>query len=456
VIRRTSEQPSFKKAFSFLFATVSLCLAQPAPGRIEWFQDQKFGLFLHWGAYSQMGCIESWPLVWADRSWSNPVIQTREQMVEFRQRYWALNRTFNPTEFDPVAWAAAAKRAGMKYVMFTTKHHDGFNMYDTRLTDYKVTGPDCPFSKDSRADVAKQIFEAFRHQGFAVGAYYSKADWRSPYYWRPDVFAGDRNPNYEVTQEPERWQKFVQFVHGQIEELMTRYGRIDILWLDAGQVKPPKQDIQMDRMVGMARRHQSHLIVVNRTAKDRYEDYRTPEQEVPEKPLDYPWESCLTMGKQWSYKPDDEYKSARTLIHLLVDIVAKGGNLLLNIGPQPDGKLPPVALSRLKEIGDWMAVNAEAIHGTRPIAPYKEGRVAFTSRGKTIYAIYLAEDGAEAPPANIILRGLRPGRGSQLRMLGVTDPLKWQEREGGVEVEVPSEVVKSPPSKHAFVFQFAR
>lgn len=201
-----------------------LILAASAPAqqspllkqRLEWFQDQKFGLFLHWGAYSQLGCIESWPLVWKDRSWGNPSIQTKQEMQAFRDKYFALNTTFNPTAFAPQQWAQLARRAGMKYVVFTTKHHDGFSMFDTRMTDYRITARDVPFSDDPRANIASQVFNAFRAEGFGIGAYFSKSDWRTPYYWKPGVFAEDRNPNYDTAAEPERWAKFVEFVHGQI------------------------------------------------------------------------------------------------------------------------------------------------------------------------------------------------------------------------------------------------
>ena len=217
--------------------------SQPQPGRMEWFQDQKFGLFMHWGIYSELGCIESWPLVWADRSWSNPQLQTLDEMLAFRQKYFALNQKFNPANFQPESWVAIAKRAGMKYVMFTTKHHDGFCMFDTKQTEFKVTAPDCPFSRNPRANIAAEVFQAFRAEGFGIGCYFSKSDWHSPYYWSPESTPLDRNPNYDTAKEPERWAKFVRFVHAQIEELVTDYGPIDILWLDGGQVRPPSQDI---------------------------------------------------------------------------------------------------------------------------------------------------------------------------------------------------------------------
>ena len=427
--------------------------------RLQWFQDLKFGFFMHWGPYSQWGCIESWPLVevdkWARPDDLKPWLDRRKDIEPFKRDYLALNKTFNPVNFAPEKWAEAAKYMGAKYVAFTTKHHDGFSMFDTKLTDYRITAPDCPFSRNPRANVAREVFNAFRAQEFGIAVYFSKSDWHSPYYWSPDAPAPTRNPNYDTLAQPEKWAKFQQFVYGQIEELMTGYGPLDILWLDGGQVRPPKQDIQMDRIADMARRHQPSLIIVDRTVGGKHENYRTPEQQVPDKPPDYVWESCITMGKQWSYKPNDQYKSARQLIHLLVDIVSKGGNLLLNVGPQPDGELPPAALSRMKQIGDWMAVNGEAIYATRPLPPYQRGRVAFTRRGDTGYAICLAPEGVEAPPARISFSGVTLAPASKVNMLGVRDPLRWRSHEGAVHVDVPSFVGQSPPCRHAFAFKMA-
>ena len=344
--------------------------------RLEWFQDMKFGLFVHFGMYSQWGCIESWPVV-EDDKWARPDdlkawTERNKDMGLFRHDYWQLNKSFNPLKFNPDKWADAAKQAGMKYFVFTTKHHDGFCMYDTHQTDFKITDPSCPFNTNARADIAKEAFKAFRKKGFGIGAYYSKADWHSPYYWVPDSVARSRRANYNTPQHPELWSKFGDFVYKQIEELTTGYGPIDILWLDGGWARPPHEDLHMDNIAAMARKNQPGLIMVDRTVHGKNEDYRTPEQEVPEKPLAFVWETCMTMGDQWSYKPDDKYKSTYQLIHLFVDIVAKGGNFLLNIGPDSNGELPKVALSRLHEIGDWIKVNGEGIYGTRPIAPYKE------------------------------------------------------------------------------------
>lgn len=437
-------------------------VAEPDPARIKrllaWFQDQKFGLFLHWGIYSQWGCIESWPLVEEDK-WARPDdlkawTERGKDIDRFKRDYRALKSTFNPTKFNPATWADAAKYAGMKYVVFTTKHHDGFSMFDTRQTDFRITAPDCPFNSDPRSNVAREVFNAFRRTGFGIGAYFSKADWNNADYWSPDAPARTRNPNYDPLKNPEKWQRFVDFTHRQIEELMTGYGKVDILWLDAGQVRPPTQDIHMDRLASMARHHQPDLLIVDRTVGGKYEDYRTPEQEVPAKPLDYTWESCITMGTQWSNKPDDNYKSARDLIHLLVDVVAKGGNLLLNIGPQPDGQLPQVALSRLKEIGDWMKVNGEAIHATRVLAPFKEGRVAFTRRGNTAYAIVPDEEGKPGLPTTINLSSISPKPGSNVRMLGSNQPLSWiPDGKGGCAIAIPHSLAFSPPTRYAAVLK---
>ena len=319
-------------------------------------------------------------------------------------------------------------------------------------TDFRVTAPDCPFSKNPRANIAREVFQAFRKEGLGIGCYFSKSDWHCPYYWSEESTPLDRNPNYDTAKQPQRWGKFVQFVHGQVEELLTGYGPIDILWLDGGQVRPPSQDIQMDRLVAMARRHQPRLLVVDRTV-GRYEDYRTPEQEVPAKPLPYVWESCLTMGEQWSYKPDDKYKSPRQLIHLLADIAAKGGNLLLNIGPRPDGTLPPEAVKRLEEIGRWMAVNGGAIHGTRPWPPYKQGQVAFTHKGDHVYAIYLAGEGETSPPRQLRLRGLTPRKDSAIRLLGHGEACRWRTDAEGLQIDLPAEACARPPCAHAWVLQ---
>jgi alpha-L-fucosidase len=423
--------------------------------RLEWFQDLKFGLFMHWGPYSQWGCIESWPLVEED-AWGRPDdlkpwVERGKDLERFRRDYYALNRTFDPRCFDPAPWAALAERAGMKYVAFTTKHHDGFCMFDTRTTDYRITHPDCPYHTSPRANVALEVFDAFRARGMGISCYFSKSDWHCPWYWSPDRPAHTRNPNYDTHAEPEKWARFVSFVHRQVEELMTGYGHIDALWLDGGQVRPPDQDIAMARMAAMARVAQPGLIVADRTVGGPYENILTPEQEIPDEPLGSAWESCLTMGDSWAYRANDRYKSTRTLLHMLIETVAGGGNLLLNIGPSPEGVLPADAVSRLRDLGDWMQVNSPAIHSTRPMSPHREGNIRYVSRGREAFALVLPESDRELPPAELRLTAHRPAPGSAVFLLGHAEPLAWRVESEAAVVTLP---VCAMPCAHAWALRF--
>ena len=450
-----------------LFICTNVSLASPADStdretdpavlkKLDWFQDQKFGLLMHWGPYSQWGVVESWSICSEDEPWCR---RSMPDYNEYVRKYEELKSTFNPVKFNPDAWAAAARYAGMKYVVFTTKHHDGFCMFDTKQTDYRITDPGCPFHANPDANVTKEIFSSFRKQGFGIGAYFSKPDWHSPYYWNPYWAHGDRNVNYTIDKHPEIWNKFVTYTYNQIEELMTGYGPVDILWLDGGWVNPGNkgQDINMPRIAQMARLHQPGLIVVDRAVGGRYEDYRTPEQQIPEKPPDYVWETCMTMGNSWSYVPNDPYKPTRQLVRLLVDIVAKGGNFLLNIGPSPEGELPPVSLQRLREMGDWMKVNSTAIYATRPVPPYKENNIAFTEmKNGSINAIYMADENDTTMPEKVVVESFTPARGSTVRLLGYDASLEWERVGNGVVISIPSSPRLSPPCKYAWTFRFDR
>lgn len=437
-------------------------LAQPGgkllQERLEWFQDQKFGFMVHWGPYSQWGVRESWLLSKDHPARASEVPNWDSDVDHFRETYWKLSQTFYPLYFEPESWASHAKRAGMKYFVFTTKHHDGFCMFDTELTDYKITSPDVAYHTHPHPDITARLFDAFREKGFGIGAYFSKADWHSPCYWKPGEPAPNRRTNYDTASDPERWERFVDFAQGQIRELMTNYGRIDILWLDAGWVRPPKEDIRIEGIAETARSAQPGLIIVDRTAGDEYENYKTPEQRVPEKPLGEPWETVMTMGEYWSFKPYDDYKSTHEIIHMLVDVVAKGGNLLLNVGPMPNGQLPPPAVQRLREIGDWMEVNGEGIYGTRPVAPYKEGNVALMRKGEHIYACYLAPapdpcEEVTGIPESLHLPSVRPLPQSEIVLLGVDEALPWEYREDGLHITVPAQIAEATPCRHAFMFR---
>ena len=336
--------------------------------RLEWFKDQKLCLMMHFGLYSIWGITESWPLSTKDAFWARADVEWTEGDTEFKRQYYALNRCFNPLRFNAKEIAKTAKRCGFRYVAFTTKHHDGFCLWDTKYTDYKVTAPECPYSANPNADIVKSLFDACRAEGLGISAYFSKADWHHDDFWENAGIGRftTRYPTYDVAKNPEKWVRFREFTKNQILELVGNYGPIDMLWLDGGWVRPNRGcDLGMTDIIECARRIQPNLISVDRGQRDENMNIRTPEQAVPETPLGYPWESCITMSDGWGYHYDDTYKSARELIHMLIDVVAKGGNLALNVGPMPDGRLPRPALERMEAMGKWLARNGAAIYGTR-------------------------------------------------------------------------------------------
>lgn len=442
--------------------------------RLEDWQDLKFGLLMHWGTYSQWGIVESWSICPEDVSWAagGRKKEFSGNYNDYVKKYEQLQTTFNPVKFNPEKWAAAAKEAGMKYLVFTTKHHDGFCMFDSKYTDYKITDPKTPFSVNPRSNVVKEVFSAFRKENFWIGAYFSKPDWHSDYYWWKYFPAVDRNCNYSITKRPDRWQKFVDYTHNQIDELMSNYGKVDILWLDGGWVQkktrdilikeltdtcensrwfrnPQSQDVDIAGIVKKAREKQPGLIVVDRAVPGMYQNYLTPEQEIPGNGLPYPWETCMTMATSWSYVPNDVYKPADELIKKLVDIVSKGGNFLLNIGPGPDGELDPVAYDRLKEIGNWMKINGEAIYKTRMYKVFGEGdNIRFTQSkdGSAQYIFFFS-----FPKQPVTLKNLSLGKKCTVKMLGSNENLKYKTLPQGVEISIPEKLEKT--GRHVWVLK---
>jgi len=474
----TKRLPTQFKRYALWGANAYQAYIPPADSLVQanldrW-QDNKFGLLMHWGTYSQWGIVESWSICPEDEGWTQRRGPYSASYNEYVQAYTHLQTTFNPTHFDPTKWAAAAKAAGMKYVVFTTKHHDGFCMFDTKQTDYKITSPNCPFSSNPKSNVAKAIFDAFRADGFMTGAYFSKPDWHSPDYWWPYFPPKDRNVNYDPAKYPEKWAAYKRYTYNQIEELMTGYGKMDVLWLDGGWVRPLStidpavewektipydQDVDMPAIAKMARSHQPGLIVVDRSVPGEFENYRTPEQTVTTHPVDDPWESCITMGNSWSYVPHDHYKSANQLIQLLIRIVSRGGNLLLNIGPSPDGDWDDTAYARLKEIGDWMAVNGEAIYGTHPIRPYASGNICLTQSKDSLnsFAFYLSDAGNDEVtlPAEISIARFTPAAKAKVTLLGNKTKLKWREANKTMFISIPPSLQNKPVGRHAVVFRIS-
>ena len=452
--------------------------------KLEDWQDLKFGLLMHWGAYSQWGVVESWSICPEDYGWcerkkgSNP-----DDYFTYKKEYENLKLSFNPTGFNPDKWAKAAADAGMKYLVFTTKHHDGFCMFDSKYTDYKVTSTECPFSVNPKANITKEVFDAFRNEGLWAGAYFSKPDWNSPDYWDPKFPPMDRNVNYDPSAHPEKWENFVQFTQNQIMELMSDYGKIDILWLDGGWVskKSPEeikdyythvaetatsgfpisravnQDIRMDEIAAKAREKQPGLIVVDRAVKGPNQNYLTPENKVPETQLPYPWESCIIAGGGWSWVPDATFMSPKEAIHMLIDIVAKGGNLLYNIAPGPDGKWPADAYKLLEAMGNWIDVNGEAIYSTRAIAPYKTDNICLSQQKdtKAVYAMYLEQEDSSGLPATFTVKGIKAAKNAKLTLLGAKGNLKWQNTDEGVKVTIPSNIRKNLPCDLAWAIKIS-
>ncbi|MES2645898.1 MAG: alpha-L-fucosidase [Bacteroidota bacterium] len=423
--------------------------------KLDKWQDQKFGIILHWGLYAVPGIMESWNLCsedWIDRD-------STIAYEDYKKWYWGQSKNFNPVNFNPDAWAKAAKQAGMRYLVFTTKHHDGFCMFDTKETDFKISAG--PFKNDPKADVAKYVFESFRKEGMMIGAYFSKPDWHSENYWWPKYATADRNVNYDIRKFPWRWNKFKSYTQSQLKELMTNYGAMDILWLDGGWVRPIEtvneevrswgaripefsQDIDMPAIATMGRKAQPGLLIVDRTVHGPYENYQTPEQRIPAEQLPNPWESCMTLANNWGYVPGDVYKSPAKVIHSLIEVVAKGGSLLLGVGPKPDGTLPAEAVERMAVVGKWMDKNGAAIYNTRITKNYHEGNTWFTKNHQsgTTYALVCFGEN-EALPSSVTWKINPPKKGAIIQLLQTGTKVKWASTADGIKVFLPSSLVKS-------------
>ncbi len=348
------------------------------PDRLEWFRDQGFGLFIHWSVDSQLGIGISHSLVGASDA--------------YVQRFYTdLPRTFNPKQFDAQAWAELAKVAGVRYVVFTTKHHSGFAMYDTATTPFNIMNT--PFHRD----ITAEIFKAFSAQGIANGVYYSPDD----FYWLNTHHKELKRNVPEV--QPSANPGLLQYDLAQVKELLTHYGKIDLAFFDG----------QADGLRDLAWQLQPDIVVTRGAIQ-------TPEQYVPGMPLQGAWESCITIGQAWQYQAqNDTYKSSRELIHLLIQTRAKGGNLLLDVGPKPNGELPIEEEERMREMGLWMFVNGEAIYGTRPWVITNEGDVWFTKKQDTLYAIIDSDKPWEYGRWNdVVLHSVKTSPATEVSVLG--------------------------------------
>ena len=400
--------------------------------KLDSWQDLKFGALIHWGLYAVPGIVESWSI--CNEDWiTRPKGSTYE---EYKKWYWDLSKVFNPVDFDPGQWAQAAKDAGMKYVIFTTKHHDGFCMFDSKYTDFSIAKG--PFARNPKRDVAKHVFDAFREQDFMVGAYFSKPDWHCEWFWNPYYATPNRMPNYKVKQHPDWWENYVTFTQNQLGEITGGdYGKIDILWLDGGWIAG--EQVGLDSVLEKARKVSPGLISVDRTIKGKNENYQTPERMVPAQQIDHPWESCLTLSNDWGWVPYAKYKSARRVVNTLAEITAKGGCLVLGVGPTASGIVEQREVDILRQIGDWLRVNGEAIYGTRITPNYNQGNLWFTSSKdhKTLYAIYALPEG-ETLPAQITWEGNIPS--GKVVLLSTGKALPTTVKDGKVTVTLPKNI----------------
>jgi len=341
----------FNRAVGWAMAVVvSLASAPPARAeenkppsprdrRMAWWREARFGMFIHWGLYAVPAGV-----------WKGKKINGIGEWIMDRAKipvdeYETLVPKFNPVRFDAKKWVSLAKKAGMKYIVLTSKHHDGFCLWDSKLTDYDIMAT--PFKRD----ILKELADECHRQKIRICWYHSIMDWHHP----------DQKANFP---------KYHEVLKGQIRELLTGYGTIGVMWFDGEWIK------QWDREKGrqlaaFCRSIQPELVINNRVGKRHRADgdFGTPEQRIPAKGLGYDWETCMTMNGTWGFKTHDHnWKPTKDLLHKLVDIVSKGGNFLLNVGPTAEGLIPEPSVQRLREMGTWLAANGESVYGTGPSA----------------------------------------------------------------------------------------
>ncbi len=353
--------------------------------RTRWFLSDRFGMFIHWGLYA----------IPARGEW----IKSIEQISD--EDYQPYFDEFNPTNFQPKVWAKIAKQAGMKYAVLTAKHHDGFCLFDSQLTDYKST------NTQAGRDLVREYVEAFRAEGLKVGLYYSLIDWHHPGY----PAYGDRihpmRENEAFKGQERDFAAYLDYMHGQVAELLTNYGKIDIVWFDFSYDDLMGEAWRATELVEMMRRLQPDILMDNRLGasgegNDRFTtknpeifagDFACPEQIIPPAGLvdadqqSVPWEACITLNKHWGYcAADHDYKSPQQVVRALVECVSKNGNMLLNVGPNARGEIPLASEEILAQVGAWMQQNGESIYGCgRADLPKPEwGR--YTQKGNRLYA----------------------------------------------------------------------
>lgn len=367
----------------FLLTTFLFLEGQPyttIEENLEWWKDARFGMFIHWGPVSLKGTEIGWS---RGREWSI-------------EEYDNLYKQFNPVKFDALEWVRIAKAAGMKYIVFTSKHHDGFCMWDTKYTDFNIMNS--PFKRD----VMKELSEACRKEGIALGFYYSTCDWHHPDF--PLT-----SPGGSVKRETSNLDRYTEYLKNQSVEILKNYGPLLVMWYDVPQ---QFDSIRGQGVIDHIRKIQPDVLVNNRTGARG--DFDTPEQRVGNFQIDRPWETCMTIARQWAWKPDDDVKSLEQCLHSLIRSAGGDGNLLFNVGPRPDGTIEPLQVEKLKEMGKWLGKYGFSIYETRggPFKPTDWGES--TRKGNKVF-LHILKWSGENPAITI------PEIGSAVKSVRLAD-----------------------------------
>ena len=402
--------------------------------RMKWWHDARFGMFIHWGEYS----------VPAGKYKGQEVKGLGEWIMNDAKipipEYEKFGKAFNPVKFDAAEWVRIAKDAGMKYIIITSKHHDGFAMWGSKVSKYNIVDF-APYGKDP----LKMLADECAKQGITLCFYHSIMDWHQP------------------DADSANWVKYREnYLKPQLKELLTGYGKLGVLWFD-GEWEKEWTEVQGKDLYNFVRNLQPEIIVNNRVGKGRQGmmgmskdtsfvgDFGTPEQEILSTSSIMAWESCMTMNDTWGFKTSDTaWKSAETLIKNLVDIVSKGGNFLLNVGPTSEGLIPAASAERLKEIGEWIKVNGDAVYGVSQLRNYKEGdniRYTKSADGSYIYALIMGWPGKQ-----LTLQQIKPSEGSKIKMTGSDNEMKWKfDVKKGLTIDLPEQ--SALPCKYVWVLK---
>lgn len=417
--------------------------------RMKWWRDATYGMFIHWGPYSEIaGNYQGQPIEQNAAEW---IMKYKKIPIP---EYEQFAKQFVPEHFDAEEWVSLAKQAGMKYIVITSKHHDGFSIWNSEVSDYDFEDF-TTYDKDPLAELAAEC----KRQNMPLGFYHSIMDWHHPKA-QADTYTSEADTTAAGKEDfADFYENYLKI---QLKELVENYDP-EIMWFD-GEWTPEYTHEQGLDLYQYVRSLKPSIIINNRVDKGRQgmqgmnkegEDYAgdfgTPEQEILENASDFDWESCMTMNKSWGYKEaDNDWKSSVLLIHNLIDVAAKGGNYLLNVGPTGEGKIPQESIKRLQDVGKWLEVNGEAIYATEKLSGnYKQGdSIRFTKSGDMIYAFSY-----EDPSGEFALEGIAPAENSKVQILGFNENLEWTFENGSLKIQVPADLIDQIGNSAAYTFK---